>query len=150
MFCCIEPRSVCHVIVGWECLVYLPRAVGRQPDLPARLIARRTYYKLPTHATASSTVTTQWVYYDTICSTYSCWLLKAPCPLRSRLEKTAVFFDELVAHCGEGEDREIRAAAKLLLVAVPSSKSIAARAGSISRISILTCSNMTRRNPSAS
>ena len=65
MFCCIEPRSVCHVIVGWECLVYLPRAAGRQPDLPARLIARRTYCKLPTHATASSTVTTQWAYYDT-------------------------------------------------------------------------------------
>ena len=65
MFCCIEPRLVCHVIVGWECLVYLPRAAGRQPDLPARLIARRTYCKLPTHATASSTVTTQWAYYDT-------------------------------------------------------------------------------------
>ena len=50
---------------GGECLVYLPRAAGRQPDLPARLIARRTYCKLPTHATASSTVTTQWAYYDT-------------------------------------------------------------------------------------
>jgi hypothetical protein len=34
------------------------------------------------------------------------------------LEKTEVFFDELVAHYGEGEDREIRAAAKLMLVAL--------------------------------
>ena len=34
------------------------------------------------------------------------------------LEKTEAFFDELVAHYGEGEDREIRAAAKLMLVAL--------------------------------
>jgi len=34
------------------------------------------------------------------------------------LEKTELFFDELVAHYGEGEDREIRAAAKLMLVAL--------------------------------
>jgi hypothetical protein len=34
------------------------------------------------------------------------------------LEKTEQFFDELVAHYGEGEDREIRAAAKLMLVAL--------------------------------
>jgi hypothetical protein len=34
------------------------------------------------------------------------------------LEKTEAFFDELVAHYGEGEDREIRVAAKLMLVAL--------------------------------
>ncbi len=34
------------------------------------------------------------------------------------LEKTEAFFDELVAHYGEGEEREIRAAAKLMLVAL--------------------------------
>ena len=34
------------------------------------------------------------------------------------LEKTEAVFDELVAHYGEGEDREIRAAAKLMLVAL--------------------------------
>ncbi len=34
------------------------------------------------------------------------------------LEKTEAFFDELVAHYGEGDDREIRAAAKLMLVAL--------------------------------
>lgn len=34
------------------------------------------------------------------------------------LEKTEAFFDELVAHYGEGEDREIRAAAKFMLVAL--------------------------------
>jgi len=34
------------------------------------------------------------------------------------LRKTEAFFDELVAHYGEGEDREIRAAAKLMLVAL--------------------------------
>ena len=34
------------------------------------------------------------------------------------LEKTEAFFDKLVAHYGEGEDREIRAAAKLMLVAL--------------------------------
>ena len=34
------------------------------------------------------------------------------------LEKTEIFFDELVAHYGGGEDREIRAAAKLMLVAL--------------------------------
>jgi hypothetical protein len=33
------------------------------------------------------------------------------------LEKAEALYDELVAHYGEGEDREIRAAAKLLLVA---------------------------------
>jgi len=34
------------------------------------------------------------------------------------LEKTEAFFDELVTHYGEGEDREIRAASKLMLVAL--------------------------------
>jgi len=34
------------------------------------------------------------------------------------LDKTEAFFDELVAHYGEGEDREIRAASKLMLVAL--------------------------------
>ena len=34
------------------------------------------------------------------------------------LEKTEAFFDELVAYYGEGEEREIRAAAKLMLVAL--------------------------------
>ena len=34
------------------------------------------------------------------------------------LEKTEAFFDELVTHYGEGKDREIRAAAKLMLVAL--------------------------------
>jgi hypothetical protein len=34
------------------------------------------------------------------------------------LEKVEALYDELVAHYGEGEDREIRAAAKLLLVAL--------------------------------
>ncbi|HUL12222.1 MAG TPA: hypothetical protein VLU73_08650 [Methylococcaceae bacterium] len=34
------------------------------------------------------------------------------------LEKVEACYDELVAHYGEGEDREIRAAAKLLLVAL--------------------------------
>lgn len=34
------------------------------------------------------------------------------------LEKAEAFFEELVAHYGEGEDREIRAASKLMLVAL--------------------------------
>ena len=34
------------------------------------------------------------------------------------LEKAEALYDELVAHYGEGEEREIRAAAKLLLVAL--------------------------------
>jgi hypothetical protein len=34
------------------------------------------------------------------------------------LEKVEALYDELVIHYGEGEDREIRAAAKLLLVAL--------------------------------
>ena len=34
------------------------------------------------------------------------------------LEKAEALYEELVAHYGEGEDREIRAAAKLLLVAL--------------------------------
>jgi hypothetical protein len=34
------------------------------------------------------------------------------------LEKTEALFDELVLHYGEAEDREVRAAAKLLLVAL--------------------------------
>ncbi len=34
------------------------------------------------------------------------------------LEKVEALYEELVAHYGEGEDREIRAAAKLLLVAL--------------------------------
>jgi len=34
------------------------------------------------------------------------------------LEKTETFFDELVAHYSEGDDREIRAASKLMLVAL--------------------------------
>ncbi|QFY41305.1 hypothetical protein F6R98_00620 [Candidatus Methylospira mobilis] len=34
------------------------------------------------------------------------------------LEKVETLYDELVRHYGEGEDREIRAAAKLLLVAL--------------------------------
>jgi len=38
--------------------------------------------------------------------------------LMTPLEKAEALYDELVAHYGEGEDREIRAAAKLLLVAL--------------------------------
>jgi hypothetical protein len=34
------------------------------------------------------------------------------------LEKAEALYEELAAHYGEGEDREIRAAAKLLLVAL--------------------------------
>jgi hypothetical protein len=34
------------------------------------------------------------------------------------LRKVEAFYDELLAHYGSGEDREIRAAAKLLLVAL--------------------------------
>jgi hypothetical protein len=34
------------------------------------------------------------------------------------LEKVELLYDELVAHYGAGEDREIRAASKLLLVAL--------------------------------
>jgi hypothetical protein len=34
------------------------------------------------------------------------------------LEKVEALYDELVTHYGEGEDREIRAAAKLLIVAL--------------------------------
>ncbi len=34
------------------------------------------------------------------------------------LEKTEALFDELVAHYADGDDREIRAAAKLMLVAL--------------------------------
>jgi hypothetical protein len=34
------------------------------------------------------------------------------------LEKAEALYEELLAHYGEGEDREIRAAAKLLLVAL--------------------------------
>ena len=34
------------------------------------------------------------------------------------LEKVEALYEELVAHYGEGEDREIRSAAKLLLVAL--------------------------------
>ncbi|MGY6278083.1 hypothetical protein [Methylomonas sp. MgM2] len=34
------------------------------------------------------------------------------------LEKTEAFFNDLVAHYGEGDDREIRAASKLMLVAL--------------------------------
>jgi len=34
------------------------------------------------------------------------------------LEKVEACYDELVTHYGDGEDREIRAAAKLLLVAL--------------------------------
>ena len=34
------------------------------------------------------------------------------------LEKVEALYDELVAHYGAGEDKEIRAAAKLLLVAL--------------------------------
>ncbi len=34
------------------------------------------------------------------------------------LDKVEVLFDELVDHYGEAEDREIRAAAKLLIVAI--------------------------------
>ncbi len=34
------------------------------------------------------------------------------------LEKAEALYDELVTHYGDGEDREIRAAAKLLLVAL--------------------------------
>jgi hypothetical protein len=38
--------------------------------------------------------------------------------MENPLRKVEVFYDELLAHYGSGEDREIRAAAKLLLVAL--------------------------------
>ncbi len=45
------------------------------------------------------------------------------------LEKTEAFFNELVTHYGEGEDREIRAAAKLMLVALAKFKEYGAAHG---------------------
>jgi hypothetical protein len=39
-------------------------------------------------------------------------------PAMTPLEKAEALYNELVTHYGEGEDREIRAAAKLLLVAL--------------------------------
>jgi len=38
--------------------------------------------------------------------------------MENPLRKVEAFYDELLAHYGPGEDREIRAAAKLLLVAL--------------------------------
>ena len=45
------------------------------------------------------------------------------------LEKVEALYDELVTHYGEGEDRDIRAAAKLLLVALAKFKEHGGRRG---------------------